>query len=71
MIASRSDTPTGIRCLRCDHSVVKPWGARRDEYLVCDVCVTVVSPAPATVEAELPDLSDSFWRIATADHQHT
>jgi hypothetical protein len=69
MITKRSDTPTGRSCLRCEHAVIRPWGARPDEYLVCDVCVALNARAPEPVQEEAPDLSDSFWRIATADQR--
>jgi hypothetical protein len=67
MITRRSDTQTGMRCLRCEHPVVRPWGARPDEYLVCDVCAVVHARVREPVREEVPDLSDSFWRIAMAD----
>ena len=67
MITKRSDTPTGKRCLFCEHAVTRAWGARPDEYLVCDVCVARQPRASKPVEEELPDLSESFWRIATAN----
>jgi hypothetical protein len=69
MITKRSDTPTGMSCLRCEHAVIRPWGARPDEYLVCDVCVAGHAPVPEPVQQEVPDLSDSFWRIVTADQR--
>ena len=69
MIAMRSDTPTGQCCLVCEHAVVRPWGARRDEYLVCDACdVERRTSVPEPVIGEVFDLSDSFWRIATGEH---
>ena len=69
MITKRSETPTGVCCLRCEHPVTRPWGARRDEYLVCDVCVAIHTPEPKPVQEESPDMSDSLWRIATADQR--
>lgn len=69
MITKRSDTPTGMCCVRCEHAVIRPWGARPDEYLVCDVCVVCHAGAPKPVQEEVPDMSDSFWRIATADQR--
>jgi hypothetical protein len=67
MITKRSDTPTGTRCSICEQEVTRPWGARPDDYLVCDMCVARHAPVPKPVQEEVPDLSDSFWRIATAD----
>jgi hypothetical protein len=69
MITKRSDTPTGMCCSRCEHAVIRPWGARPDEYLVCDACVTRHALVPKPVREELPDMSDSLWRIATADQR--
>jgi len=69
MITKRSDTPTGVCCLRCERAVTRPWGARRDEYLVCDVCAARHAPEPTPVQEQLPDMSDSLWRIATADQR--
>ena len=67
MITNRSDTPTGICCAICKHEVIRPWGARPDEYLVCDACAAPRSRVPEPIQEELPDLSDSLWRIATAE----
>jgi len=67
MITRRSDTPTGKCCVICDHAVVRPWGARPDEYLVCEVCETGNRRVPKPIEEQPPDLSDSLWRIATGD----
>ena len=67
MITNRSDTPTGKGCSICAHEVIRPWGARPDEYLVCDVCAARHSRVPEPIQEDLPDLSDSVWRIATAD----
>ena len=69
MITKRSDTPTGMCCSRCEHAVIRPWGARPDEYLVCDACVTRHARVPKPVQEEFPDMSDSLWRIATADQR--
>jgi hypothetical protein len=70
MLTKRSDTPTGMCCSRCEHPVIRPWGARPDEFLVCDVCSTHDAHVPKPVQQESPDLSDSFWRIATADQRN-
>ena len=67
MIAARSDGPTGKRCLTCEHAVSQPWGARPDEYLVCDVCAGSRARVPEAAEEDFPDLSENFWRIAEAD----
>ena len=69
MITKRSDTTTGMRCSCCEHAVKRPWGARPDEYLVCEVCVASHAPVPEPVHDEISDMSDSFWRIATADQR--
>ena len=67
MITKRSDTPTGTCCSICNQAVIRPWGARRDDYLVCDACVARHQRVAQPIKEELPDLSDSFWRIATGD----
>ena len=67
MITKRSDTQTGKCCSLCDHAVVRPWGARPDDYLVCDVCDAGNRGAPKPIDEKPPDLSDSLWRIATGE----
>jgi hypothetical protein len=69
MITKRSDTLTGMCCSCCEHAVIRPWGARPGEYLVCDACVASHAPVRKPVQEEFPDMSDSFWRIATADQR--
>jgi hypothetical protein len=69
MITTRSATPTDKRCSLCNESVIRPWGARPDEYLVCDVCAARHPRMAQPVQEESPDLADSFWRIATGDKQ--
>ena len=65
MIADRSESSTGKRCLLCSEAVTRPWGARPDEYLVCRVCAVGGFREPEPLAADVPDLSESFWRIAT------
>ena len=66
MITRRIDTPTGLCCSICEHAVVHPFGARPDEYLVCEACAAEHrTRVRVPVVEEIPDLSDSFWRIAT------
>ena len=65
MIAERSDSPTGKCCLLCNNPVTRPWGARPDEYLVCRVCAAGGHREPERLAEDTPDLSESFWRIAT------
>lgn len=65
MITTRSLTPTDKRCSLCKEAVTRPWGARPDEYLVCDVCAARNPSQAPPIDEELPDLTDSFWRIAT------
>jgi len=71
MLTKRSDAPTGLCCSRCHHAVIRPWGAPPGEYLVCDACAQLATARPVTkpVQEESPDLSDSFWRIATEDQR--
>jgi DNA-directed RNA polymerase subunit RPC12/RpoP len=68
VIAEPSHEATGFNCSSCKQPVIKPFGSRPDEYLVCRDCVSRHPSVVKPVE-EAPDMSDAFWRIALGEQK--